>query len=250
MAPTDSPIVFFQKNHIPAYIELLKKWNDSGSGFYILHLSDEYVNDDISVYSLPKCKGVIRIYERPNLPSNVLVIPLGYHYTIEGGSENPAEKTPRLPFRSNRWSFMGTGWRSRRELLEPFNKIQPNRTVFADSWESSQKIQRKEYLAVLLDSYFVPCPVGNNSETYRIYEALECGCIPLYVKNGENDALAARLMNEIGILPSSNWSEAAALTDHLLQNIQLLENYRTVILNRWVIYKKKLAGDVKKTLGL
>ena len=57
-------------------------------------------------------------------------------------------------------------------------------------------------------------------------------------------------MNEIGILPSSNWSEAAALTEHLLQNIQLLENYRTVILNRWVIYKKKLAGDVKKTLGL
>ena len=250
LAPTDSPIVFFQKNHIPAYNELLRKWNDSGSGFYILHLSDEYVNDDISVYSLPKCKGVIRIYERPNLPSNVLVIPLGYHYTIEGGSENPAEKTPRLPFRSNRWSFMGTGWRSRREQLEPFNKIQPNRTVFADSWESTQKIQRKEYLAVLLDSYFVPCPVGNNSETFRIYEALECGCIPLYVKNGENDTLAARLMNEIGILPSSNWSEAAALTDHLLQNIQLLENYRTVILNRWVIYKKKLAGDVKKTLGL
>lgn len=248
--PTDSPIVFFQKNHIPAYNELLKKWNDSGCDFYLLHLSDEYVNDDISVYSLAKCKGVIRMYERPNLPSNVMVIPLGYHYTIEGGSENPAEKTPRLPFRSNRWSFMGTEWQNRKQLLEPFNSIQPNRTVFADSWESTQKIQRKEYLAVLLDTYFVPCPTGNNSETFRIYEALECGCIPLYVKNGDNDALATRLMNEIGILPSSNWSEAAALADHLLQNIQLLENYRTVILNRWVIYKKKLAEDVKKTLGL
>ena len=248
--PIDSPIVFFQKNHILAYNELLRKWNDSGCDFYILHLSDEYVNDDISVYSLPMCKGVLRMYERPNLPSNVLVIPLGYHYTIEGGSENPAEKTPRLPFRSNRWSFMGTGWQNRKQLLEPFNSIQPNRTVFADSWESTQKIQRKEYLAVLLDTYFVPCPTGNNSETFRIYEALECGCIPLYVKNGENDTLAARLMNEIGILPSSNWSEAAALADHLLQNIQLLENYRTVILNRWVIYKKKLAEDVKKRLGL
>jgi hypothetical protein len=74
--PIDSPIVFFQKNHIPAYNELLKKWNDSGCDFYILHLSDEYVNDDLSVYSLPMCKGVLRMYERPNLPSNVLVIPL------------------------------------------------------------------------------------------------------------------------------------------------------------------------------
>jgi hypothetical protein len=122
--------------------------------------------------------------------------------------------------------------------------------VYADSWESAQKIQRKEYLAVLLDSYFVPCPVGNNAETFRIYEALECGCIPLYVKNGDNDPLGARLMEEIGILPSSNWSEAASLAEHLLQNIQMLENYRTVILNRWLGYKKKIAENVKKMLEL
>lgn len=250
--PIDTPIVFFQKNHIPQYNELLRKWNASGCDFYILHLSDEYLNDDLSVYSLPMCKGVLRMYERPDMPikEKVKVIPLGYHFTIDGGSENPAEKTPRLPFRSNRWSFMGTGWQNRKQLLEPFNSIQPNRTVYADSWESPQKIQRKEYLAVLLDSYFVPCPTGNNSETFRIYEALECGCIPLYVKNGENDPLANRLMEEIGILPSSNWSEAAALTDHLIQNIQLLENYRTVILNRWLAYKKRVAETVKQMLVL
>lgn len=250
--PVDTPIVFFQKNHIPQYNELLRKWNDSGCDFYILHLSDEYLNDDLSVYSLPMCKGVLRMYERPNMPSaeKVKVIPLGYHFTIDGGSENPAEKTPRLPFRSNRWSFMGTNWKNRKEMLEPFNRIQPNRTVYADSWESAQKIQRKEYLAVLLDSYFVPCPTGNNAETFRIYEALECGCVPLYVKNGDGDSLANRLMEEIGILPSSNWSEAAALTEHLLQNIQLLENYRTVILNRWLAYKKKVAESVKKILGV
>jgi GR25 family glycosyltransferase involved in LPS biosynthesis len=250
--PIDAPIVFFQKNHIPQYNELLRKWNDSGCEFYILHLSDEYLNDDLSVYSLPMCKGVLRMYERPNMPSaeKVKVIPLGYHFTIDGGSENPAEKTPRLPFRSNRWSFMGTNWKNRKEMLEPFNRIEPNRTVYADSWESPQKIQRKEYLAVLLDSYFVPCPTGNNAETFRIYEALECGCVPLYVKNGDGDSLANRLMEEIGILPSSNWSEAAALTEHLLQNIQLLENYRTVILNRWLAYKKKVAESVKKILGV
>jgi GR25 family glycosyltransferase involved in LPS biosynthesis len=250
--PVDTPIVFFQKNHIAAYNELLRKWNDSGCDFYILHLSDEYLNDDLSVYSLPMCKGVLRMYERPGMPSieKVKVIPLGYHFTIDGGSENPAEKTPRLPFRSNRWSFMGTNWQNRQQLLEPFNRIQPNRTVYADSWESAQKIKRKEYLAVLLDSYFVPCPVGNNAETFRIYEALECGCVPLYVRNGENDPLANRLVEEIGILPSSSWSEAAALAEHLLQNIQLLENYRTVVLNRWLAYKKRVAESVKKLLGL
>jgi GR25 family glycosyltransferase involved in LPS biosynthesis len=249
--PTDTPIVFFQKNHIPQYTELLQKWNNSGCAFYLLHLSDEYLNDDVSVYSLPMCKGVIRMYERPGLPSSekVMVIPLGYHFTIEGGSENPAEKTPRLPFRSTRWSFMGTAWQNRKQMLEPFNKIQPNRTIYADSWESAQKIQRKEYLAVLLDSYFVPCPIGNNAETFRIYEALECGCIPLYVKNGDNDLLSKRLMEEIGVLPSANWSEAASLAEHLLENIQMLENYRTVVLNRWLAYKKRVAENVKTMLS-
>jgi hypothetical protein len=57
-------------------------------------------------------------------------------------------------------------------------------------------------------------------------------------------------MEEIGVLPSSSWSEAAALAEHLLQNIQLLENYRTVILNRWLVYKKKVAENVKNILGV
>jgi hypothetical protein len=51
-------------------------------------------------------------------------------------------------------------------------------------------------------------------------------------------------MNEIGLMPSSNWEEAVKLMEHLLQNIPLLENYRAMILNRWTALKRKLTTDL------
>ena len=35
------------------------------------------------------------------------------------------------------------------------------------------------YSAIMEDSVFAPCPSGNNSETIRLYDALELGCIPI-----------------------------------------------------------------------
>jgi hypothetical protein len=99
-----------------------------------------------------------------------------------------------------------------------------------------------------LDTYFVPCLPGNNSETFRVYEALECGCIPLYVKQTDKDLHADYLMNEIGIMPSSSWEEAAKLMGHLLSNLPLLENYRTMILNRWINLKTKLGASIRQVL--
>eukprot|EP01041_Mallomonas_annulata_P006486 gene6486-13091_t len=39
-----------------------------------------------------------------------------------------------------------------------------------------------EYIKVMSNSVFSPCPGGNNPETFRHYEALELGTIPLFVR--------------------------------------------------------------------
>jgi hypothetical protein len=252
--PRDAPIVILQKPHILAYEVLLQKWTDMNANYYILHLSDEFSQDSISSYNSKNCLGVIRMYQRNDIPAQVQkkvqIIPLGYHYTLSGGSDNPVDKTPRLPFRSNKWSFLGTKWANRGALLEPFKSLDPHRLILVDSWESKEKVGREEYLGILLDTYFVPCPAGNNNETFRLYEALECGCLPLYVKKDENDTYANYLVDELGLLPASSWEEARKLTQHLLENIQLLENYRTMILNRWISLKKKLHTDICKLLAV
>ena len=252
--PTDKPIVIVQKNHFAAYSALFSKWSAAGADYFVLHLSDEFASDPIGFYNDSHCLKIFRFYDRADLSEDVrkktLILPLGYHYTLSNGSDNPAEKTPRLPFRNLRWSFLGTNWRNREEHLRPFHLIEPNHKLLVDTWESKDKIERQQYLSVLLDTYFVPCLPGNNTETFRVYEALECGCIPLYVKQGDKDTHADYLMNEIGIMPSSSWEEATKLMEHLLKNLSLLENYRTMILNRWVGLKKKLGASIQQVLGV
>jgi GR25 family glycosyltransferase involved in LPS biosynthesis len=252
--PTDKPIVIVQKNHFAAYIALFSKWSSAGIDYFVLHLSDEFANDPIGFYNDPHCLGIFRFYDRTDIAEDIrkktLILPLGYHYTLSNGSDNPSEKTPRLPFRNLRWSFLGTNWNNRDEHLRPFQRIEPHQKLLVDTWESKDKIERQQYLSVLLDTYFVPCLPGNNNETFRVYEALECGCIPLYVKQSERDLHAEYLMNEIGIMPSSSWDEAVKLMEHLLSNLPLLENYRTMILNRWIALKKKLGESITRVLGL
>lgn len=39
-----------------------------------------------------------------------------------------------------------------------------------------------QYLTLLAKTTFVLCPAGNNPETFRLYESLELGSIPLFVR--------------------------------------------------------------------
>jgi GR25 family glycosyltransferase involved in LPS biosynthesis/glycosyltransferase involved in cell wall biosynthesis len=250
--PTDQPIVIIQRPWIQDYAAIFRRWNAKGLKFYILHLSDEYVGDRIDFYEMESCLGVVRMYQRSlpeSVKSKVCVIPLGYHWTLEAGSDDPLNKTPRLPFREKQWSFFGTDWKDRRSLLSPLGANQPYLCYLVDSWDSEKKVQRKDYITSLLDSIFVPCPPGLNPETFRLYEALECGCVPLYVKQG-SDPYADWLQEEIGLLPVSNWQEASALLAHFVKEKEILENYRGSLLNRWVAWKSRLRDGVRRTFGL
>jgi GR25 family glycosyltransferase involved in LPS biosynthesis len=253
-APSDAPIVLVQRPHLERYTALLQRWNTQGKDFYVFHLSDEYRDDSLEIYSLEHCLGVVRIYQRNDIPvavkDKVVTIPLGYHWTLALGSDNPMDKTPRLPFRNVLWSFFGTGWQDREKLLEPLMGIQPHTLKVVDSWDSPEKLIRGQYIASLLDTVFVPCPPGNNLETFRLYEALECGCVPVYVKCAGDDQYVEWLQNELGLLPVSSWAEAAALMVHFFKEKELLENYRNSMLIRWKNWKERLGTSVKKQWNL
>ena len=160
------------------------------------------------------------------------------------------EKTPRLPFRNVVWSFYGTAWQDRHLKLKPLQAISPHSLRLVDTWESPEKITRNQYVAILLDSFFVPCPPGNNTETFRLYEALECGCIPLYVKSDNDEAYVEWLQNEIGLLPVSNWDEAANLVLNFMKEKEVMESYRNTLLIRWKTWKERLGTQVRKIWGI
>jgi GR25 family glycosyltransferase involved in LPS biosynthesis len=252
--PTDAPIVIIQRPHIERYAALFQKWNCQEIDFYVFHLSDEFGDDSLEFYELEHCRGIVRIYQRSDIPSSAkqktVTIPLGYHWTLAGGSDNPLDKTPRLPFRNIVWSFYGTAWQDRHLKLKPLEEISPHSLRLVDTWESPEKITRNQYLAILLDSFFVPCPPGNNIETFRLYEALECGCIPLYVKSDNDEAYVEWLQTEIGLLPVSSWEEAKNLVLNFIKEKEVMESYRNTLLIRWKTWKERLGTQVRKTWGV
>lgn len=244
--PTDSPVFIIQRPYIEKATAIMEKWNESGATFSILHMSDELATDDISSYDLSGCVSVLRFYQRPNLPEKVTTIPLGYHWTLRGGSKNMLTVTPRLPFRSLTWSFFGTDWNNRKNLLQPLYDISgAYKAQFFKDWNDSQALGSEAYTSALLDTLFVPCPDGVNPETFRFYEALECGCIPLVVTTEANSAWVDFITEHIQILPLKSWEDAAKFVTHLLQNREMLEVYRTKVLSSWIEWRKELQDDVK-----
>jgi hypothetical protein len=158
------------------------KWNEQiawletiKQPFKILHLSDEFMNDPCFFYDWPRVRGVLRFYKRADITNEkVLTIPLGYHWPSKNGI--PIES------REYEWSFVGTDWNNRSSYFEYLKKIEPNYLKFYPSWNSIENLKQDEYISLLQNTKFVPCPAGNNIETFRFYEALESGCIPLFTE--------------------------------------------------------------------
>jgi hypothetical protein len=162
----------------------------------------------------------------------------------------PLERTPRLPFRHTRWSFFGTNWRDRDQKLAPLMGFGPNRCKLLEGWNAGDMVGYDEYIGTLLDTVFVPCPGGQNAETFRYYEALECGCIPIVVREPGDELFVKYITSNMPILPVNSWTEAAGLMNQLYADKNLLENYRTNLLIGWRVWKERLVAEVAAAFQL
>lgn len=245
------PIFLLQKPHIAAYEKLAAAYAAAGKPFSLIHLSDEHAQDNISIYNNPSCKRVIRNYQRPGLPPHATTIPLGFHWatTRNHHPANPIINSPSLPFREQLWSFYGTRWVQRDAKLEALKSIQPHNLTLYDSWEA-KKLGEKEYLARLLDSVFVPCPAGNNSETFRFYEALDAGCIPIVSRDDMDPAFLDFIGKNIPMIVLNNWGEAPLMIQQVYSNKDFLEKYRVQILMAWQAWKERVQSTVLEQLTI
>ena len=172
----------FQRPRCNLWHEILK---NSTRPFHLLHLSDECGADDLSLYQHPMCKGVIRNYTRADIPDapHILTIPLGYHYHH---SNEPLTITSR----KWQWSFHGTDWFERSQQLVAFQEYHPYSCRLQPDWNHPSGSKEEEYIDTLRNSQFCPILKGNNMETFRFYEALESGTLPLFGPSISSDFLA------------------------------------------------------------
>ena len=152
--------------------KLYKKLNMICSKIFLFHLGDESGSYDLlPVYN--NCSYIWRTFCSNKYFENnkVKCIPIGYKSEILNKQKNN---------RKYKWAFTGTPHKSsRHDLLFQFSDIKP---FFCHKTEKFDVkiISVDEMNEVLSSTEFIPCPNGFfHPETYRLYEALECGCIPI-----------------------------------------------------------------------
>jgi len=169
---------------------------------FLFHASDEACNSDISLYKHASIRGVFRNYWRPECSgAKVLHLPLGYLNGLaedglakdglakDGLSKDGLTKDGPSSRRQYDWSFAGAMDRPNRlnalELLKGSGlKYYLHQT---QTWQSPENIPSAEYKKILQDTKIVPCLEGFfNVESYRFYEALEQGCIPIFPLDEKN----------------------------------------------------------------
>jgi len=244
--PLDTkPIFFVMKPHFDRYIPVFQRYEATGKDFYAVHISDEHGNDPIEWVNYSHCKGVVRMYPRAELVGNpkVLIIPLGPNKWLD-------KAYPLYGMKPTLWSFFGTKWHNREEELAPLKTIGPNKVNFFDNWMDANQLGKEEYLKILRESVFVPCPRGFNTETFRFWEALECGAIPLYVKSEDNDIVYSFLKQHLPILELGSWEDAKQTIVKLMSQQDYLIQYRKNLFQAWETWKTELRQASGRILDL
>jgi GR25 family glycosyltransferase involved in LPS biosynthesis len=244
--PLDTePIFMCMKPHLPEYMVVFDQYERAGKPFYVLHLSDEFGTDPIEWMDYSCCKGIIRMYVRPETMDHpkVLHIPLGPY-------RKPKQSIPLHCDKMLAWSFHGTKWMDRQEQLAPFLNVQPSSYGFYDTWMDAKQQTEEEYAKICSNSTFMPCPRGQNAETFRFWEALEYNAIPLYVPLGPDDLFFQFVKKFLPILDILSWEQGFSALVFFMKNQDKLQEYRRTLFEAWANWKVKLSQDCARQFNL
>ena len=203
------------------------------SKIFLFHLGDESGAYDLSqIYK--NCNYVWRTFCSNKYFENnrVTCIPIGYKSGVLDKKRNN---------RKYKWAFVGTPHKSsRHDLLFQFSDIKPFFCHKTDKFD--EKIISVEEMSEALSlTEFIPCPNGFvHPETYRLYEALECECIPV-VENAYQ--YYDRLFPHNPFIKVNKWADAKPIIkgwdkDQISKKKEECKIW-------WKDYKNKLQNSIK-----
>lgn len=200
---------------------------------FLIHLGDEggAEKKDL-VYSL--CEHIWRTFSLPMFKNlkNVTSIPIGYKC-------DPIKDNINILKRNYKWSFLGTTHGSSRyDLLNKHKNITPNFINLTENFSGKKSMDTNDYYKILNNSIFAPIPHGYfHPETYRLYEALEAGCIPII----ENPfQFFDNFLPNNPLLSVNSWEDSSTIIKKYLENKKDIEILRNKINDWWTQHKENL----------
>ena len=200
---------------------------------FLIHLGDEGGAEKKDLV-YPLCEHIWRTFSLPMFKNfkNVTSIPIGYKC-------DPKKDKINILKRNYKWSFLGTTHGSSRyDLLNKHKNIMPNFINLTEDFSGKKSMDTNDYYKILNNSIFAPIPHGYfHPETYRLYEALEAGCIPII----ENPFQFFDNFLPNNPLPSVNsWEDSSTIIKKYLENKKDIEILGNKINDWWTQHKENL----------
>lgn len=247
------PLFVIINNPLPHRFSELTR---SSRPFFLINLGDEFIpsKQDHTIYDHPLCQHVFRNYYRGADDSAcVTAFALGYGYPFtEGISHKELALRRLLGNRKYIWSFAGVGRKSgRRKTLSRLKDFKPYFCHETSGWMTSDALSGPRYRELLLNSFVIPAPRGNcNLDSFRLYEALEAGCIPLLEKSSpiQDEHYFSNLLGaNCPLLSLPDLGSSDGFLHEIATNIIFREETRVSILKWWESHKNLLSQRFLKT---
>jgi lipopolysaccharide biosynthesis glycosyltransferase len=147
------------------------------------------------------------------------------------------------------WCFAGQIHKQgdREKMIESLKKCNGEYHIHvAEGWQSGDSLSTQEYKKILEQSIFVPCPRGNTSvDTFRLYESLEVGAIPIV----EKDDYWRNLLGEHPLIETASWNNISNDINILLENSEWVVEHSKRVQSWWNEYKKQLKQKISNIIS-
>jgi hypothetical protein len=188
-----------------------------------------------------------RLYHHSAYKSHILKwFPLGMNNGFGKPSRNSILPASMRRFRC---SFRGAKWENRKDFFYALRELnETGRLQCQEAWSGtfggglSQSAFRQE----LLQSAFVLCPPGNyNPDSYRIYEALSSGGIPIIPEHWEFEPLGKH--HPIPMIKA--WIHLSELIESIEGSPGGVDAYQARVYGWWLDFIERLQTTVATMVG-
>jgi hypothetical protein len=124
----------------------------------------------------------------------------------------------------------------------------PHHIHFTNEWNDPNQTNAGTYLGTLANSKFCPILRGNNIETFRLYEVLEIGTIPIYVRTEGDNEFWNTISSKLQLYELESWDKASVFIQLFLNKPELAEIYRQNILQKWNNWKQEIQYMCKQLI--
>lgn len=207
--------------HIETLLKMTQKYNSSLGNFALVHLSDNQKNPHAPLYGpfYKEWKHVFRNYywEDPVLlpllaDGTLSYFPLGYssHMHQAGRraaiySKLPAQRTHAMTFLGNRKTGNGRRTANIEEISRVTGVNVTGQVTYAEFGVGSTKTYRN----LMMNSKFCITVQGQFVECYRMYDALEVGCIVVLIDEYANWNYRGSHLEQLQPLLSFEWTDSS-----------------------------------------